>query len=177
MKTYTIALLGFLVVACDGDGGGGNPPPAAPPPAANQAPTITAVADQTIEANTTTGPLTVTLADDMTAAAALVLSTTSDNAQLLGPGAIQVTVNGADRAVVVTPQPSMIGVANVTLTVTDANGATATGAFMLTVNRQRVSTAQLVRDIFADPANNPPRDINALELIEDATNDDFADLL
>tara|TARA_R110000772_G_scaffold127819_6_gene235361 strand:- start:63756 stop:63905 length:150 start_codon:yes stop_codon:yes gene_type:complete len=39
------------------------------------------------------------------------------------------------------------------------------------------SFSAFVRDVFADPADASPRDINDLEFVSDAEDDDFADLL
>lgn len=169
-KLLGLGLIGLVLSACGGDGGNRAP-------AANQPPTIGGVADQTIEANTSTVPAMVGLADDRTAGGALVVAAAADNDDLLPVGSVVVSGGGASRSVVVTPRADRIGVANITLTVTDADGASATTTFALTVNRQNVSVAQLVRDVFAANENDLPRDINALQFTQDANDDDFNDLL
>ncbi len=39
------------------------------------------------------------------------------------------------------------------------------------------SFSAFFRTVFADPADAEPRDVNALEFVQDAQDDDFADLL
>lgn len=100
----------------------------------NAAPTISPVADVTTNVNTATSPLSVTLGDDITAAAILVLSATSSNSSLIPNANIALAGSGASRTAVVTPAANLSGSSTITLTVTDANGLSATETFVVTVN-------------------------------------------
>ena len=108
----------------------------------NLAPTIGAVADVTVNVNTATGPLSVTLADDTTAAASIGLTGSSSNQALVPNANIAITGTGSVRTVVVTPAANQTGTATITLTATDANGLTATETFLL-----RVSAAPTISDV------------------------------
>ncbi|MDR2675952.1 MAG: hypothetical protein LBC18_14075, partial [Opitutaceae bacterium] len=101
-----------------------------PPP--NTAPTITAIANQVIDANTATGALAFTVGDAQTPPAALVVSAASSNPTLLPETGIVLGGSGADRTVTLTPASGQTGGATVTLTVSDGT-LTAQSAFTLTV--------------------------------------------
>lgn len=96
------------------------------------APTISAVLDTTINEDTNTGALAVTVGDAETAAGSLTLSASSDNATLLPPGALVLGGAGANRTLTVTPAAASSGTATITLEVSDGT-LTATDSFVLTV--------------------------------------------
>ena len=121
----------------------------------NAAPTISDVANVTIDENTQAGPLAVTIGDDLTAVASLTLSATSSNTALVPNANIQLAGTGAARTVLITPVADAIGAATITLTVTDASGLTATDTFTLTVNEVpegENAFAAAVDRLVADPA-------------------------
>lgn len=95
-------------------------------------PTISDVADRTINEDATTGAVTVTLADADTTATALTLTATSSNTVLLPNASIVLTGTGAARTLVATPAANGFGSATVTLTVSDGL-LTATDSFVLDV--------------------------------------------
>ena len=99
----------------------------------NAAPTISDVANVTIEEDTSTAELSVTLGDDLTPVGSLVLSATSNNQAVVQNSGITLGGSGSARTVVVTPVANATGDATITLTVTDASGATATDTFVVTV--------------------------------------------
>lgn len=96
-------------------------------------PTITAITNRTITANTSTGPIAFTIGDDLTAVGSLVLSTTSSNTNLVPLNNIVFGGSGANRTVTVTPQTGWAGTATITITVTDGKGARGFASFNLTV--------------------------------------------
>jgi hypothetical protein len=101
---------------------------------ANQAPTISAVTDQTISMNSNTGALAITVGDAEDAPGALVLTATCDNQILLDPLTDFVLGgSGAGRTLTITPQANNVGVATVTVTVTDSLSAATSISFVLTV--------------------------------------------
>ncbi|MBL9166325.1 MAG: tandem-95 repeat protein, partial [Verrucomicrobiales bacterium] len=99
----------------------------------NDLPTISAIGSPTIEEDETTGAIPFTVGDIETAAGALTLQATSSNTGLLPVNRIEFGGGGANRTVRVDPVANQSGTAQVTLTVSDANGGTATRSFTLTV--------------------------------------------
>lgn len=100
----------------------------------NDSPTITPVADQSINEDGTTGPLAFSVGDVETAPAGLVVTAVSSN-QALVPDAnlTLVDLGGGNWTVEATPIANANGGTVVTLTVTDGTATTAT-TFRLTVN-------------------------------------------
>jgi N-acetylneuraminic acid mutarotase len=101
--------------------------------AVNDPPTITAIADQTINVNTVTPALSFTIGDVERAANLLLLSRTSSNPSLVPDGNITIGGTGANRTVTVTPLANQTGTATITLRVSDGSITTSTN-FVLTVN-------------------------------------------
>ena len=100
--------------------------------AANDPPTISDVADQTVAEDTATGALAVTVGDVETAAASLTVTATSDNLTLVPNANLVIGGSGAARTVTVTPAANQSGTATITLTVSDGTDA-ATDTFVVTV--------------------------------------------
>ena len=101
--------------------------------AVNDAPTISAIANQTILANGTTGPLNFTVADVDTAVGSLTLSGGSSNPTLVPPGNIVFGGSGANRTVTVSPATNQTGTATITVSVSDG-ALSASNSFVMTVN-------------------------------------------
>jgi VCBS repeat-containing protein len=99
----------------------------------NAQPTISAVADVSIAQNTSTAPIAITVGDAETAAANLQVTAASSNTGLIPLSGIVVSGTGANRTLVVTPVANATGSSTITLTVTDANGLTATEVFVVNV--------------------------------------------
>ncbi len=99
----------------------------------NDAPVITAPADLIIAEDGATSLLPVTVGDVETSAANLNVSAVSSNPTLVSAGGIALSGSGGNRTVRVTPAANQFGTANITLTVTDGDGAKTDAAFALTV--------------------------------------------
>jgi len=99
----------------------------------NQAPTISDIANQSINQNATTGALPFTVGDLETAAASLTVSGTSSNPTLVPNANIVFGGSGANRTITVTPAAGQTGTATITTTVSDGS-LTASDTFLLTVN-------------------------------------------
>lgn len=97
-------------------------------------PTISDVANQVINEDANTGALAVTVGDVETAAAALVLTGSSDNTALVPNANIVLGGSGANRTVTITPTADVSGTATVTLTVTDGDLNTANDTILVTVD-------------------------------------------
>ena len=87
----------------------------------NSAPTISDIADQTINEDSNTGELAFTIGDDQTAASSLTLSGSSSNTDLVPDANIVFGGSGANRTVTVTPTSSQTGTATITVTVSDGS--------------------------------------------------------
>ena len=98
----------------------------------NTAPTLTALADQSIYENSATSALAFTVDDDFTAAASLTVTKASSNTTLVPAANIVLGGSGANRTVTVTPAANQSGTATITLTVSDGV-LTASDTFVLTV--------------------------------------------
>ncbi len=101
--------------------------------AVNDTPTISGVADQTIDEDGTTAALGFVVGDVETAAGSLVLTKGSSNPALVPTNNIVFDGADANRTVTVTPTPDASGTALITLTVSDGTNSVSTN-FLLTVN-------------------------------------------
>lgn len=100
----------------------------------NQAPTVSVIADQSIPMNTSTGTLAFTVDDFEDGPSALAIAVTVDN-QILADPLTDFLLGGAgmNRTLAVTPQTNNVGVATVSVTVTDSAAVSTTVSFVLTV--------------------------------------------
>ena len=135
-------------------------------------PTITDIANLTINEDATTGALPFTIGDLETPAANLTLSKSSSNQTLVPAANIVLGGSGASRSVTVTPAPNRSGSTIITITVTDEQGQTASDSFTLTVNDVNDAPAGADKTItmnegasytftatdfgFSDPNDSPP---------------------
>ncbi len=103
----------------------------------NSSPTISDVANQTINEDTDTGALPFSVGDAETPAASLIVSASSSNTALIPNqlANLQLGGSGANRSITVTPAQDAVGSSVITLTVTDGGGATASDTFTVTVNQ------------------------------------------
>lgn len=100
----------------------------------NGPPHISSLVDQTINRNTSTVPLTVTLRDAETSAAVLNLSAFADDPLLIPEANIGFSGSGGERSLMVTPRPNLTGTTRITVRVTDEGGLSAETSFNLTVS-------------------------------------------
>ena len=111
----------------------------------DQPPTISAIADQGMFVNGTTGPLAFTVGDDLTPPANLILSRNSDNLALVPLANIVLGGSGANRTVTVTPMAGQAGFANITVIVGDGTNFTP-ATFRLTVVENLPPTITAIPD-------------------------------
>jgi hypothetical protein len=111
---------------------------------ANSAPTISSIANRSVNVSTSTGPIAFTIGDSQTAAGSLTLSRSSSNTTLVPTSSIVFGGSGANRTVTVTPATGKTGTATVTITVSDGS-LTAKTSFTLTVSI--VNTAPTISSI------------------------------
>jgi hypothetical protein len=98
----------------------------------NSLPTISAMTNLVIAVNTATPLIPFTIGDVETAASNLTVSASSDNAALVQSA--NIALGGADtnRTITITPITAQIGIANITVSVSDGIG-TANSVFLLSV--------------------------------------------
>lgn len=101
--------------------------------AVNDRPTLSPIADTTVEEDGTTGPIEFALRDAESRPADLDLSATSSNPALVPDDSVRIGSTGAVRTVTATPRPDSNGTATLSVTATDAQGAETTETFTLTV--------------------------------------------
>ena len=103
--------------------------------AANDLPTITGILPLSIveDAPGGTGPLAFTVGDVETAVGSLTLTGVSDNLSLVPNANVVFGGSLGARTVTVTPLANQTGIANITITVNDANSGSASTSFELTV--------------------------------------------
>ncbi|MBL8828585.1 MAG: tandem-95 repeat protein [Planctomycetaceae bacterium] len=99
----------------------------------NHPPTVTDVADRTVNEDVISS-IPVVIGDVETAAASLTFTATASNSTLFPPSGIVINGSGANRTLVLTPAANLSGTATITLTATDARGAVTTDQFVVTVN-------------------------------------------
>ncbi|HEX5218499.1 MAG TPA: lamin tail domain-containing protein [Verrucomicrobiae bacterium] len=109
-------------------------------------PTISAIADQSIDQGSAAGPLAFTVGDPVTPVNNLTLSGFSSNPTLVPHANITFGGSGANRTVTVTPVSSQIGTATITVSVGNASLRSASTSFVLTVNGTNAPTALFCDD-------------------------------
>ena len=110
----------------------------------NDAPTLTSIANLTINENGVSPAIPFTIADAETAAGSLTVSASSANRALVPDNRITLGGSGSNRTVVVRPAADQSGIATITLTVSDGS-LTATRSFVITVDS--VNTAPTIGTI------------------------------
>ncbi len=118
--------------------------------AVNDLPTITPLSNQTIDEDTATAALAVTVGDVETPAGNLQLSGSSNNQTVVPNSNIVFGGSGANRTVTVVPASNQSGVAIITVSVSDGIDS-ADSIFVLTVNA--VNDAPTISNITAQSMN------------------------
>ncbi len=111
----------------------------------NNPPTISNIANQTIDQDATLSGVSFTIGDDKTATSALTISGQSSNSTLAADGDITFSGSGANRSLSIVPNAGQFGTTQITVTVSDGEKTT-NETFTLTVNEKGITP---------EP-NNPP---------------------
>jgi hypothetical protein len=99
----------------------------------NDAPTISAIANRSINEDSSTGAIAFTIGDVESSLDALQVTHASSNTALVPVSNISLSGSGANRTVTVTPAANQSGTATITVSVSDGSLATSK-SFTLTVN-------------------------------------------
>jgi hypothetical protein len=155
----------LVVAACSSkDNDAMSPPPAA----TNESPTLSAVADQSVNQDTVVGPIDFTIGDRESDASLLAVVATADGYTLVPPDGLVVGGSGAARNITLTPLESATGTVNVVLTVTDPQGLVATRAFRVSVNERTASVRDATLSTFAKAETDEVTAVNGFTFTQDA---------
>ena len=142
--------------------------------AVNDAPTISALANQATSEDTSTAAIPFTIGDVDDAPGALTVAATSSNTALVTNASIVLGGSGSARTIKLTPQPNASGQTTVGVTVTDAAGATANTTFVLTVTA--VNDAPTISNV-ADQATSEDTSTAAIPVTVSDLDDAAASLV
>jgi hypothetical protein len=162
--TALLAATTLVVAACGGGSRDDTPPPAA----ANYPPTATAIADRTSDQDTVVGPIAFDVADAESDPARLVVTAMTDGNAVIPADGVTLGGTGGSRTITLTPLESATGTVNITLTVTDPDGAIGRRAFVLTVNPHPASVRDVTLATFAKSESDDVTPINGFTFTQDA---------
>ena len=131
----------------------------------NFPPQISSIAAQRGPWNATLGPIAFTVSDAETPASQLVVTASSSNGSVVPTNQIVLGGSGTNRTASILPGTNTYGTATVTLTVTDALGATRSASFLVTL------------DLFTSLAPGLPALTYSAVAWGDYDNDGYLDLL
>ena len=133
LSTKIAIVLGSAVLAAGCGGGGGSEQSTPAPLPVNAAPTISSIADQTIDEGGATDVLAFTIGDAETSADALTVSVSSSNSAIVPADGFELTGTGSSRALMIFPAAEQSGASTITVAVRDAGGALTSSKFELAV--------------------------------------------
>jgi hypothetical protein len=162
----TLTATALAVAGCGG--GGYSSSPTDPPTTADAPPTLSAIADVTINQDTPTPAIMFTVADDRTDAASLVVASSSSDPTLIPDESIVLAGGSGNRTVTITPAEAAVGSATVSLTVEDAAGLSTTRTLLVTVNAVNVAFTPWIFDTFAEGENEEARSLLGFTLNNDS---------
>jgi hypothetical protein len=153
----------LAVAGCGGGGGygGDSQSPDAPP-------TMSALADLTMNQDSASAAIPFDVSDDRTAAGSLVLSASSSDPGVVPLDGIMLGGSGRNRTVTITPAEAAAGSATVSLTVADATGLSTTRTFLVTVNAVNVAFTTWTFEMYVDPESADSRTLLGFTLTNDA---------
>lgn len=111
----------------------------------NAPPVISDIASRSINEDSAQIAIPFTVGDPLTPASALTVTAVSDNQAIIPNASLILGGSGANRTLSLTPIPDASGAAQITVTVNNGSGLTASDAFVLTVNS--VNDAPLISTI------------------------------
>ncbi len=122
----------------------------------NSPPTISAIADQTIEQNTSTTPISFTISDAESPADQLTLRAVTSNTRLLPESSFVFGGSGRNRTLTITPTAGISGTASVTVGVTDEKQRFSSVRFTLTVSGTQGQVEIIVSSPNSTAQQDPP---------------------
>ena len=161
-----LAATTLVVAACGGNDDDDYMAPA--PPAANTPPSVTGITDKISFQDTVVGPIEFNIGDRETDASMLTVSVAADGTNLVPADGIALGGSGAVRSITLTPLEAVTGAVNVTLTVTDPQGAASARSFRVTVNERSASIRDMALATFAKSGSDEATVVNGITFVQDA---------
>jgi hypothetical protein len=165
-RLVLLAATTLFVAACSSNDKDDYMAPA--PPAANSPPAVAGITDKISFQDTVVGPIEFSIGDRETDASMLTVTAAADGTSVVGADGIALGGSGAVRNITLTPLEAATGAVNVTLTVTDPQGAVSTRSFRVTVNARTASIRETALATFAKGGSDEPTVINGITFIQDA---------
>jgi Big-like domain-containing protein len=153
-----------VVAAC----GGKDDYPVPMPPAANTAPAVAAITDKVAFQDTVVGPIEFAINDRESDASLLTVVASADGAGVVPADGVTLAGSGQMRSITLQPLEAATGDVNVTITVTDPQGAASSRSFRVTVNARNASIREVALATFAKGGSDDPTVVNGITFVQDA---------
>lgn len=160
--------IGLLLAASVVAGCGGNSGRMATPVPVDGPPALTAIADLSLDQDTSTAALPFGVSDRETAAAGLAVSASSSDTSVIAADGLVLGGSGDMRTLTITPAEAVFGSASISLTARDGAGQSATRSFLVTVKPVYVSFTQFTHDTFTAAEDSSVRALKGFTLDSDA---------
>ncbi|HEU4779903.1 MAG TPA: hypothetical protein VFS58_08485 [Steroidobacteraceae bacterium] len=160
-----LAATTLVVAACSSSDNDYRDPP---PPAANSQPAISGISDRSVDQDTAIGPIEFGIADRESDASLLTVAAAADGAGVVVADGITLEGTGAVRSITLTPLEAATGTVDVTLRVTDPQGAAGTRTFRVTVNARSASLRDAALSTFAKAESDEVTVVNGFTFTQDA---------
>ena len=160
-----LAATTLVVAAC---GSNDNDYMTPPPPPANSAPAVAGITDKIAFQDTVVGPIEFGIGDRESDATSLKVVATTDGATVVPADGVLLAGSGAVRNITLTPLEAATGAVNVTLTVTDPQGAATSRSFRVMVNARNASIRETALATFAKGGSDEPTVVNGITFVQDA---------
>ena len=126
----------------------------------NASPMVAAIADQSVDQDTPTAALAVSVSDAETPADKLQITLASSDPALIPTSGLVLNGAGGARTLTVTPASGATGTAVVSLVVIDTNGASTIGTFKVTVNPVLAQFSTLSESLYAQAGTADPQRVD-----------------
>lgn len=144
----------------------------------NAAPKVATIADQSLDQDTPTAPLSVMVSDVETPADKLQITLATSDPAVIPMDGLQLAGSGGSRTLTVTPAQGVTGTATVSLVVIDAAGASTTSSFKVTVKPVLAQFGALSKSLYAQADTADPQRVDNVTFTFDADDDpDAFDML
>jgi hypothetical protein len=160
-----LAATTLVVAACGGNDDGYMAPTQ---PAANTAPSVAGITDKISFQDTVVGPIEFGITDRESDAGQLTVSATADGTSVVPADGVALGGSGAVRSITLTPLEAATGDVNVTVTVTDPQGAASSRSFRVTVNARSASIRDVALATFAKGGSDDATVVNGITFVQDA---------
>lgn len=141
-----------------------------------QAPVIAAEKQQ-IMADSSGNTVSISVSDNVTSTEDIQVSVTSLNSTLITDDNLVLYYDSEGVKLTVTPEVDTIGIAMIQITATDDNQNSASMSFEIEVLANQVSSSEMIAELSSIGADQEPKFINSLDIVEDIESDDLLDEL